>query len=119
MSEYRIVHCLLLLCCTAVSADGRIKDPDMNAINFAKAINGKRLNGSVFQNISVDSEMFCQLACVKNIRCLSYNYGTTNDTEGKFNCQLSDSDRFTSHENFTDKIQSLYRGVQVTCSLIL
>ena len=93
----------------AVSADGRIKDTDMEAINFAKAINGKRLNGSVFQNISVDSEMFCQLACVKDIRCLSYNYGTMSDTEEKFNCQLSDSDRFTSQENFTDEVQSLYR----------
>ena len=115
MYALQIVHCLLLLYCTAVSATaGRIQDPDMEAINFAKAINGKRLNGSVFQNISVDSEMFCQLACVKDVRCLSYNYGTMNDTEGKFNCQLSDSDRFTSHENFTDERKSLYRGIQVT-----
>ena len=117
MSALRIVYFLLLLYCTAVIAYGRFKDPDMNAINFAKAINGKRLNGSVFKNISVDSEMFCQLACVRDIRCFSYNYGTMNDTEGKFNCQLSDSDRFKSHENFTDKSQSLYRGMQVTCCL--
>ena len=104
---------LLLFSCTAVFAVSRIKDFDLEAINFAKKINGKRLNGSVFEEIPVDSEISCQIACVKDIRCLSYNFGATKDA-GKFICQLSDSDRFTSRENFIEDSELVYRGIQVT-----
>ena len=84
----------------AVYAVRRIVDPDLVDINFAKALCGKKFNGSVFQEISVDSEVSCQIACVKETRCLSYNFGSVNG-ENSFFCQLSDCDRFTSHENFT------------------
>ena len=89
------------------------RQPDLAFINFAQAIHGKKLNGSVFQEISVDSEISCQTACVGDIRCLSYNFGATKK-EGKFICQLSDSDRFTSHENFTEDVEVVYRGIQVS-----
>ena len=104
---------LLLFSFPAVFAVNRIKDLDFKAINFAKKINGKRLNGSVFEEISVDSEISCQIACVKDMCCLSYNFGATKD-EGKFICQHSDSDRFTSRENFIEDSEVLYRGIQVT-----
>ena len=98
-----------------MSAEGRIKDLDLEAVNFAKAVKGKILLGNVFQNISVESEMFCQLACVKDVHCLSYNYGAMSDMDGKSNsCQLSDSDRFMSYENFANANQSLYRGIEVS-----
>jgi len=95
-----------------VSAVSRIYEPDLAFINFAQAIHGKKLNGSVFQEISVDSEISCQIACVEDMRCLSYNFGATKE-EGKFICQLSDSDRFTSYENSTRDVQMVYRGIQV------
>ena len=104
---------LLLFSCTAVFAVNRMKDFELEAINFAKKINGKRLNGSVFDEIPVDFEISCQLACVKGIRCLSYNFRATKD-EGKFICQLSDSDRFTSRQNFIEDNELVYRGIQVT-----
>ena len=97
----------------AVDAIYRIADPDLEAINFAKALHGKKLNGSVFQEISVDSEVSCQFACIKETLCLSYNFGSMNDGDN-FACQLSDSDRFTSHENFTEDDKMLYRGIEVT-----
>ena len=96
-----------------MSAVSRIYEPDLAFINFAQAIQGKKLNGSVFQEISVDSEISCQTACVGDIRCLSYNFGATKK-KGKFICQLSDSDRFTSHENFTEDVEVVYRGIQVS-----
>ena len=42
-----------------MSAEDRIEELDLEAVNFAKAVNGKILLGNVFQNISVESEMFC------------------------------------------------------------
>ena len=98
---------------TAVYAVIRILDPDLEAINFAKALRGKKLNGSVFQEISVDSEVSCQFACVKETRCLSYNFGSLNKKDN-FTCQLSASDRFTSHQNLTEDDKMLYRGIQVS-----
>ena len=104
---------LLFFYGTAAYAVSRIADPDLEAVNFAKAIHGKKLNGSVFQEISVDSEISCQIACVKESRCLSYNFGAMRKG-GDLICQLSDSDRFTSHENFTENGRVIYRGVQVS-----
>ena len=108
-----LVYWLTVFSVAAVYAVIRIVDPDLEAINFAKALRGKKLNGSVFQEISVDSEVSCQFACVKDARCLSYNFGSLNE-EDNFTCQLSASDRFTSHQNFTDDEKMLYRGIQVS-----
>lgn len=104
---------LLIFCGTAAYAISRITDPDLEAVNFARAIHGKKLNGSVFQESSVDSEISCQLACVKETRCLSYNFGAMKNGDGLI-CQLSDSDRLTSHENFTRDEKVTYRGIQVS-----
>ena len=67
----------------------------------------------ISRDFRVDSEISCQTACVGDIRCLSYNFGATKK-KGKFICQLSDSDRFTSHENFTEDVEVVYRGIQVS-----
>lgn len=107
--------CLLLLYGSVVCAITRIVDPDFEGVNFARALIGKKLNGSVFRVIStVDSEVFCQIECVKDARCLSYNFGTTNET-ANITCELSNSDRFTSHVNFTEDGKWLYRGLQSDC----
>ena len=105
--------CLLLFYGSVACAITRIVDPDFEGVNFAKALIGKKLNGSVFRIMSVDSEVFCQIECVKDTRCLSYNFGTTNET-GNFICELSNSERFTSHVNFTEDENWLYKGLQVS-----
>ena len=104
---------LLIFCGTAAYAISRTTDPDLEAVNFARAIHGKKLNGSVFQESSVDSEISCQIACVKESRCLSYNFGAMKKGDGLI-CQLSDSDRFTSHENCTEDEKVIYRGILVS-----
>ena len=83
------------------------------AVNFAKEIRGRRLNGSVIREIKVDSESSCRLHCVKESSCVSYNFGSTINNKKMFKCQLSDSDRFVSFKNFTEDNTFLYRGVKV------
>ena len=70
--------CLSLFFSTVVYAANRIVEPDFEGVNFAKALSGRRLD-KVFQETSVHSETSCQIECVKNVRCLSYNLGTTNE----------------------------------------
>lgn len=95
-----------------VSGSNRFTEPSFKAINFAKAIAGRKLNGSVTNETEVDSEISCQYACVEESRCLSYNFGPTENKKG-FKCQLSDSDRFVGLKNFIEDSELFYRGIQV------
>ena len=105
--------CLLLFFSAVICAVARIVEADFEGVNFAKALFGKRLD-KAFHESAVDSEISCQIQCLKHIRCLSYNLGTTNE-KGKFTCELCDSDRFTSHENLAQDEKWLYRGMEVIC----
>ena len=105
---------------TSTNAVPRIFTPDLQAVNFAKEILGRRLNGSVIREMEVDLEVSCQLQCVKENGCRSYNFGPT-ENKKRFNCQLSNSDRFVGLKNFTEDNEFLYRGVKVVnmvCRLI-
>ena len=104
---------LASLTITSTNAVTRTFTPNFKAVNFATEIKGRRLNGSVIREIEVDSEGFCQIQCVKENDCLSYNFGS-NENKKRFNCQLSNSDRFAGMKNFTDDREFLYRGIQVT-----
>nr|XP_058958291.1 ficolin-2-like [Pocillopora verrucosa] len=96
--------------------DPRMMTPVFQAVNFAREIRGRRLNGSVIREIQVDSESSCRLHCVKESSCVSYNFGSTINNK-KFKCQLSDSDRFASFKNFTEDNKFLYRGVKSDCEV--
>ena len=78
------------------------------AINFAGPKEGQKLDGNIFKDLEVTSEISCQFECVKETRCLSYNFLSI---QGK--CQLSNSDRFVGHMNLTQDDGALYRGIQV------
>jgi len=104
---------ILLLCTTVRSGISHISQPNFTAGNFAKAIEGWKLNGSVISETKVDSESSCRLNCLEDKRCQSYNFGTVKDTSGRFVCQLSDSDRFVGRVNFTEDKDFLYRGIKV------
>ena len=101
---------LLLFFSTVVCAVTCIVEPDLEGVNFAKALFGKRLD-KVSQELALDSETPCQIECQKHNRCLSYNLGTSNE-KGNFTCQLCDTDRFTRHENLTHDEKWLYRGME-------
>ena len=97
---------------TSTNGITRITTPDFKAVNFAKEIRGRRLNGSVIREMEVDSEDSCRLQCVEENGCLSYNFGS-NGNKNIFKCQLSHSDRFASLKNFTEDHEFLYRGIKV------
>ena len=103
---------LTSLVITLTNGESRLTTSNYKAVNFAKEIRGRRLNGSVTKEIEVDSESSCRLLCVEESSCLSYNFGP-GENKKMFKCQLSDSDRFASFNNFTDDNTFLYRGVKV------
>ena len=107
---------LLLVVGLTVCGTTRISEPNLEAVNFAQVIEGRRLNGSVITEMEVDSEVSCQFKCVKEKKCFSYNIGSANSTKNnakRFKCQLSDSDRFAGFANFTEDKDFKYGGLQV------
>ncbi|XP_022790915.1 uncharacterized protein LOC111330340 [Stylophora pistillata] len=104
--------CIIFLLCAVVYGIGRISESDLRAVNFADKIEGKKLNGSLIREIEVDSESSCQLECVDEERCQSYNFGTIKGDSEKFKCQLSASDRFAAFANFTEDNNFIYRGIE-------
>ena len=105
---------LIVFSLTTVYSTSRISAPDFQAVNFAKAKEMRKLNGSVIKQVDVMSETECNLQCVRDERCLSYNFGNTRNKSGTFVCELSDSDRFLGFGNFTEDVNFTYRGMQVT-----
>lgn len=105
---------LTLVCSPVYCRISRISQPGWNGVNFAKAIEGRKLNGRMIKEMEVESESLCRLECVEEQRCQSYNFGTAKNDAGKFICQLSDSDRFYGHANFTADGNFRYRGITVT-----
>ena len=103
----------------AVYGTSRISLPYLEAVNFAPAKEGRKLNGSVIKETEVDSEISCQFECVEEERCQSYNFGSTRNNAGRFKCQLSDSDRFAGLVNFTEDKDFKYGGLQVNVYLLL
>lgn len=102
---------MLLVLCTVVYS--RISLPHLQAVNFASAIEGRKLNGSVVKEIEVDGEESCKFLCLEEERCQSYNIGTKRNAARKFKCQLSDSDRFVGFVTFTEDKDFKYGGLQV------
>ena len=82
-------------------------------MNFGRPIEKRKLNGSLITEMEVESESSCRLECVEEERCHSYNFGTTRNNAGRFKCQLSNSDRFSAHANFTEDHHFIYRGIKV------
>ena len=100
---------LIVFSLTTVYSTSRISAPDFQAVNFAKAKEMRKLNGSVIKQVDVMSETECNLQCVRDERCLSYNFGNTRNKSGTFVCELSDSDRFLGFGNFTEDVNFTYR----------
>ena len=109
---------LIVFSLTTVYSTSRISAPDFQAVNFAKAKEMRKLNGSVIKQVDVMSENECSLQCISDERCLSYNFGNKRNKSGTFVCELSDSDRFLGFGNFTEDVNFTYRGMQVTIAVM-
>ena len=86
--------------------------PDFKLRNYAEKIVGRILSGSTIKQLNVTSEMFCQIECVADNRCLSYNLIPILGMDLLI-CELSDSYRFVGYQNFTRQVGGIYRGVEV------
>ena len=86
--------------------------PDFKLRNYAEKIVGRRLSGSTIKQLNVTSEMSCQIECVADNRCLSYNLIPILGMDVLI-CELSDSYRFVGYQNFTSEVGGIYRGVEV------
>ena len=86
--------------------------PDFKLRNYAEKIVGRGLNGSTIKQLNVTSEMSCQIECVADNRCLSYNLIPILGMDVLI-CELSDSYRFVGYQNFTSEVGGIYRGVEV------
>ena len=103
--------CLVLVFAETASGLSRISESRFQAVNFAKAKEGRKLNGSVIKEMQVDTEGACRLQCVNDEQCRSYNFGLKKHRAGNFLCQLNGSDRFVG--NFTKDDNFSYRGMEV------
>ena len=72
---------------------------------------GRKLLGRVIEETEEEPEGACQLQCVDESCCLSYNFGPAEDGK-RLKCQLSDSDRFAAVDNFTQDDEFSYRGIE-------
>ena len=105
--------CLVLVFAETASGLSRISGPGFQAVNFAKAKEGRKLNGSVIKEMQVDTEGACRLQCVNDEQCRSYNFGLKKHKAGNFLCQLNGCDRFVGFGNFTKDDNFKYRGIEV------
>ena len=107
---------LLLLVGSTICGTTRISQPNFEAVNFVREIEGRRLSGSVIKEMEVDTKESCPFECVDEKRCFSYNVGAANFTKDNtktFKCELSDSDRFAGFANFIEDKDFNYGGLQV------
>ena len=73
---------------TTVYCTSRISAPGFQAVNFAQAKERRKLNRSVIKQVDVRSEDECSLQCVRDERCLSYNFKNAKNESGTFACEL-------------------------------
>ena len=90
---------LIVFSVTTVYGTSRISAPGFQAVNFAQAKERRKLNGSVIKQVDVMSEDECSLPCVRNQRCVPYNFESTKNESGTFMCELSNRPfyRYSGH----------------------
>ena len=80
----------------------RLAEGVLHFANFASFLNHK-LNHSKVMAIRTDvDEEECKVACIENSECRSVNLKMTRDESAKHVCELLDTDKFTSHEEFVE-----------------
>lgn len=106
---------LVVIGTTMYGSKSRISIPEANiqAVNFAAAIHGRKLNGSVIKEMDVDEESSCRFECVCDDGCQSYNFEIKKNKKDRYKCQLNSSDRLAGLTNFTEDSDFKYGGIMV------
>lgn len=85
--------------------------------NFVKH-KSKYLNAIPFMSLLVPNEKKCQILCLKNLQCLSFNVAVFTNSDGQFKCELLATDMFNSSTNMTDNANFHHYSLQVRMSRI-
>ena len=76
------------------------EDGSLNFANFVPFFNHTLINNSaVVESRAVKDQEECIETCTENANCRSVNFKTIPDANGKYNCQLLDTDKFAEKNN--------------------
>ena len=74
--------------------------PELSFKNFKK-VPGNSLMGNETATLEVDDSLDCSFACVEDLECLSFNFGTSSSMERQRKiCELSNSIKAWDPQNF-------------------
>ena len=82
----------------------RLAEEVLYFANFAPFQNHKLNHSEIMDVRTVVDEEECKVACIDNSECRSVNLKTTLDESDKHICELLDTDKFTSHEEFDESL---------------
>ena len=81
--------------------------------NFAPFLNRKLNHSEIMDTRTVADEEECKVTCIENSKCRSLNLKTTLDESDKHICELLDTDKFTSHEEFVESLEFIHYSFTV------
>jgi hypothetical protein len=90
-----------------------------NGLHFANFVKRefKYLNVTPFMSLHVPNKKKCQVSCVKDLQCLSFNVAVFPNSDGQIQCELLATDMFNSSKNMTDNVNYHHYSIQVFYSL--
>ena len=80
-------------------------------VHFLKRIADKALIGHVIKTIPVETDDHCEIACFRDLMCLSYNIGPKQ--AGGHQCELSKSDHIRDPADLVPMAGYIYRPTEV------
>ena len=112
LSHFLLVHSLFLLSVfTLEQTDSprykgttRLAEGVLYFANFAPFLNHKLNHSEVMHIRTVVDEEGCIIACIENSECRSVNMKTTPDENARHICELLDTDKFTSYQEFDESL---------------
>jgi len=82
-------------------------------LKFKPSIGGSSLIGHVIKTLMTESKNHCELKCYMEDDCISINFGPSLK-EGKYLCELSDSDHEIHPEDLKPRTEFLYGPSQAS-----
>ena len=112
LSHFLLIHSFLLLPVftlgqtdsTRYKGAVRLAEGVLYFANFAPFLNHKLNHSEIMDIRTVVDEEECIVACAENSECRSANLKSTPDESAKHVCELLDTDKFTSYEEFDESL---------------
>lgn len=83
--------------------------------SFVPFFNHKLNHSAVVETRGVEDEEECIEACTEKDICRSVNFKKTRDENGKYSCQILDTDKFISHNLFIASLDFHHYSFTVCC----